>query len=111
MALSKKFHWVEVNRDHAPDIPKKYGVNAYPTLLTLGKNDEKVHRFSGFKKPPEFLKQLKDALRRFDLHRQGREWDEPDARPPSICDEGTVEIIPAPSEAIPDGIAFLGGRT
>ena len=111
MALSRKFHWVEINRDHTPALPKQFGVNAYPTLLTLGRADEKVHRFSGFKKPADFLPKLKDALRRFDLYRQGKEWDEPNARPLSICDEGTVEIISAPSEGIPDGLAFLAGRT
>jgi hypothetical protein len=110
VALSKKFHWVEINRDKTPEIPKRFSVQAYPTLLTLGKGGEKIHRFQGFSKPTPFLLQLKDALRRYDLYLAGKEWDDPDPRPANLCAEGTVEASAAPSNEIPDGIAFLGDR-
>ena len=89
MALSRKFLWVKVDRDVTPDVPKRFGVHAYPTLLTLGAKEEKVHRTSGFKKPPEFRAQLDDALRRVALYKAGKEWDEPNPRPASVCDAGT----------------------
>lgn len=109
VALSKKFIWVEVNRDHTPDIPKKFNVSAYPSLITLGKNQEKVHRFSSFKKPPEFIAELTEALKRYDLYVSGKEWDTPNPRPETITGEGTLEVFPAPSKAVPAGIAMLGG--
>ena len=58
MASSRQFVWVTVNRDRTPDIPKQYAVSAYPTLLTVGPNNEKIHRFQSFQKPPEFLASL-----------------------------------------------------
>ena len=110
MALSRKFHWVLVNRDRTPDIPKRFSVSAYPSLITLGKNREKVHRFQGYKTPGEFKKRLEDALRRHDLYLEGKEWDTPDERPATICNEGTVESFPAPAEDVPSGITLLGEK-
>jgi hypothetical protein len=99
--------WVKVDRDVTPDVAKRFGVSAYPTLLTVGDDMEKVHRFQGFKKPAEFKAQLEEALRRWKLYRAGEEWDKPEPRPATICDEGTVESFPAPSEEVPSGLAFL----
>lgn len=110
MALSRRFVWVKVNRDHTPAIPKRYGVTAYPTLLTLGDRDEQVHRFQSFQKPKEFRASLSESLRRWGLYRKGEKWDLPDARPASIVDRGTVETLPAPSEAVPEGLCVLDGR-
>ena len=109
MALSKKFIWVEVDRDRTPELPKAFGVTAYPTLLLLGKKREKIHRFSGFKKPPVLLAELEEGLRRLALYRKGEEWDEPNARPATSTDEATVESFPAPSEEIASGLAALKG--
>lgn len=109
MASSRKFIWVKVDRDAAPEVPRRFGVSAYPTLLTLGDDLEKVHRFSGFKKPDVFRKMLEAALERHALYRAGEEWDVPDARPAAICDAGTVETFPAPSEEVPSGLAVHGG--
>jgi hypothetical protein len=111
VALSRRFHWVRVDRDRTPEIPKRFGVHAYPTLLTLGPKDTKIHRFQGFCEPVAFRARLADALRRYDLYRAGREWDDPLPRPADLCAEGTVETCAAPCEEIPDGIAFLAGRT
>jgi len=86
----------------------RFDVHAFPTLLTLGDQDEKIHRFSGFQKPDAFTASLEDALARYALYRAGKEWDEPEPRAPSITSEGTVELMPAPSEEVPNGLAFLG---
>jgi hypothetical protein len=111
VALSRKFLWVKVDRDRTPEVARRFSVSAYPTLLTLGRKSEKIHRFSGFRKPAAFVQELEAALRRYDLYRKGKEWDEPDPRPPGLCDEGTVETFAAPSEEVPAGIAFCGGTT
>lgn len=110
MASSRQFVWVTVNRDRTPDIPKQYAVSAYPTLLTVGPNNEKIHRFQSFQKPPEFLASLNASLRRWGLYKNGEPWDEPAPRAASIFDSGTVEALPAPSEAAPSGICVMGER-
>lgn len=111
MAFSRNFTWVAINRDHGgADLCKRFAVTAYPSLILLGANDEKIHRFSGFKKPKEFLAQLEDGLARHALYEQGKEWDAPPKRPETICEEATVETFPAPSEEGPSGLAFLSGR-
>lgn len=101
--------WVKVDRDATPALPKRFDVHAYPTLLTVGDHQEKVHRFKGYKKPAAFRAQLEEALRRWKLYRAGQEWDAPDPRPATICDAGAVESFPAPSEEVPSGLAFLDG--
>jgi outer membrane protein assembly factor BamB len=111
VAFSKNFTWVTVNRDHGgADLCKRFAVSAYPSLILLGKDDEKIHRFSGFKKPKDFLAQLQDGLRRHALYKEGKEWDTPAERPETICDAATVETFPAPSEEGPSGLAFLSGH-
>ncbi len=110
MALSQKFVWVEINRDHGgKPLCNRFSINAYPALIVFGDKDEKVHRFHGFKKPVEFLRQLKDGLRRHALYKAGKEWDEPLKRPLTICRHGTVETFPAPSEGSPSGLTVLKG--
>lgn len=108
--MSRAFHWVKVNRDETPEIPPRFNVSAYPSLITLGDKQERVHRFSGYMLPEPFKAQLADALRRYDLYRAGQEWDVPDPRPAQICDAPnvTIETFKAPSEEVPAGFAFIG---
>ena len=35
VAKSREFHWVTVDRDATPQIPKRLNVSAYPSLLVL----------------------------------------------------------------------------
>lgn len=107
VALSKKFIWVEVNRDHTPEIPKKFNVSAYPSLIILGDKQEKIHRFDSYMKAKEFTKQLEEGLNRYALYRKGEEWDTPNPRPATICDEGGIKTFKAPSTKVPAGIEFL----
>ena len=109
MAKSSAFHWVEVNRDHTPEIPKRFTVSAYPSLLVLGDAEENIHRFQSFQEPEEFLTNLEEGLRRFALYRAGEPWSAPNERPTSITDEGELETFPAPSEGIPGGLTFVEG--
>ncbi len=108
VAKSKDFVWLLVNRDRTPEIPKRFNVSAYPTLLTLGRKFEKIDRFQGFRKAEEFLGDLDRALARWAKYRKGEEWDTPDPRPATLCDKARVETIAAPSDGVPAGLTMLG---
>ena len=107
--LSRKFIWVKVNRDDTPEIPPQFSVTAYPSLITLGTEREKIHRFSGYKLPSDFIPELEEALRRYSVYKAGGAWEPVATRPDAICDAGSVELIPAPSEANPSGMVVLNG--
>lgn len=107
IALSRKFVWVKINRDDTPEIPQRLSVSAYPTLITLGDRQEKIYRFQSYQQPAEFIANLNEALRRYRLYREGKEWDTPETRPSTICERGAIETIRAPSEERPAGITFL----
>ena len=62
VARSKRFVWLLVNRDRTPEVPKRFNVSAYPTLLTLGDGLEKIHRFQGFRKAAEVLAELGEKI-------------------------------------------------
>ena len=108
--MSKKFRWVEVNRDRVPAIPKKFNVSAYPSLLVVGRDDEKIYRFQSFMLPAEFLPHLKEGLRRFDLYEKGETWDLRPPRAATICAGAAVQTFKAPTEEQPGGVAVLGGK-
>jgi hypothetical protein len=98
-----------VDRDRTPEVPKRYRVSAYPTILTLNPKDEMIQRWSGGKKTPEeVLALFEDAKRRWALWREGKDWTAPDPRPEKICDDGTLTTIPAPAEDVPCGISAFG---
>jgi len=110
VAKLQGFHWVWVDRDHTPELPKRFHVSAYPSLLVLGPGDENVHRWSGFRGVDAFLPQVQEAVERYALFRAGKAWDVPTPRPSAICDARRVETFAAPDEGSPNGIAFCGGR-
>jgi hypothetical protein len=111
VALSRRFLWVEVNKDHPPgdEIAKRFNVSAYPSLITINRNQEEIYRFSAYKKPPEFTGELNEALRRWDLYRAGKPWDEPKPRPGQICEDATADTIKTPGSGVSGGLAFHGG--
>lgn len=104
------FHWVWVDRDHTPELPKQFHVSAYPSMLVLGPKDENVHRWSGFLSNDKFLPQVDEALARYALFRTGKAWDVPTPRAATICDAADVETFAAPSDGNPSGITFCGGK-
>jgi PQQ-like domain len=91
-------------------LPKRFSVSAYPSLLVLGRQAENIYRFSGYKPPKDFLPELERGLQRYGLYQKGEAWDVEPARPEHIVDVGTVRTIPAPSDATPSGLAFVGER-
>ena len=107
-AASRRFHWVTVDRDTTPDIARYFNVSAYPSLIAIGAEREKVYRWSGYQRPEPFLDQLAEARRRFALYRRGEPWDVPDPRPVAVLDEGTIRTWPAPSEKVPSALVVLG---
>ncbi len=106
---SKAFHWVTIDRDRTPEIPKRLNVSAYPSVLVLGKDEDNVFRFESFQKKERFAERLDEGLRRWTLYRDGKAWDVLDPRPARITDAVEVTTLPAPSEAVPVGIESLGG--
>jgi hypothetical protein len=108
VAKSKRFVWLLVNRDRTPDVPKRFNVSAYPTLLTLGDDLEKVHRFHGFRTEAEVLAELDDALARYAKYREGEEWDTPKPRPERLCEDVETATFPAPTGDVPAGITVWG---
>jgi len=105
---SKNFVWVKVDRDKTPEIPKEFNVSAYPSLLTLGTKKENIYRFQGFHEKPEFTAQLDKAQKRYDLYKNGKDWDGKESRPAKITEEGTIETIKAASSDVATGIVSLG---
>jgi hypothetical protein len=110
VAKLQAFHWVWVDRDHTPELPKRFNVSAYPSLLVLGPKDENVHRWSGFLSVDKFLPQVEEARERYALFLAGKPYDVPTPRAPTICDGAAVEIFAAPAEDNPSGIVFCGGK-
>ncbi len=108
VAMSRKFHWVTVLRDSTPEITSQFNVTAHPSLMVIGDEQEKIYRWSGYTLPDPFMAELDEALRRNELYRSGAEWDEPDPRPASIIEVGTVRTMPAPSEEVPAALTILG---
>lgn len=108
--MSRRFHWVSINRDVTPELCERFNMSAYPSLITFGNDLEKVDRFSSYMLPEEFKENLRDALRRYDLYKAGKEWDDPEPRPNRITDDDgvTIETFRAPAEEVPAGFAFLG---
>lgn len=104
------FHPVKVNRDDTPEIPPRFNMSAYPSLITLGPESEKIHRFSSYMLPDEFKENLQEALRRHALYKDGQEWDTPNPRPDTLTDDPdlTIQSFDAPTDAVPAGFAKVG---
>lgn len=112
IARSRDFVWVKINRDVTPEPCQRFNVSAYPTLMVVGDEQEKVYRFSGYKLPDAFLPELDEAMRRYKLYREGKDWDFPPPRPERLVGSDTPALttMKAPSDRVPAGIAFLGDR-
>lgn len=108
IAEARNFHWAAIDNDKTPEISKRFNVSSFPSLLVLGKKDENVHRWSGYRKPEQFLPYLADALRRYALYVKGEEWSTPLGRPAKILDEKDVVSVRAPLDEIGSGLATIG---
>ncbi len=108
MAFSRQFVWATVNRDETPEIPKEYGVTAYPTLLFLNEKNEKIHRFKGYREAAKLLSEFFEAAGRWAQYRAGEKWDAPRPRPKEIVSGKTAVKIASPFESVPAGLVVYG---
>lgn len=108
--LSRRFVWVKVNRDNTPEIPLQFNVSAYPSLLTLGREDENVYRFQGFRTEPDFISDLEKALDRYSRYADEKEWFIAEPRPEKISEVGVVTSLPAPNDQVPSGMTQVGNQ-
>ena len=51
----------KVNTDHNPDLQKKYGANALPTVVFLNSKGEVIHKFVGYKPYDAVMKEVEVA--------------------------------------------------
>lgn len=61
--MNKTFVPLKLDAENeAPDLAKKFGVNAYPTYIIFDGDGKEVTRFSGSMEGPEFIEKLKCAI-------------------------------------------------
>lgn len=115
--MSGNFHWVIVNRDYTPDITKRFRVSAHPSLAVIGPKEENIHRWSGFKEPAKVMPYFEEALARWKLYQEGKEWSLPTPRPASLLADpatpGLQELHLAPlwdHAVVPQGACFHKGE-
>ena len=98
-----------VDRDVDPDLPKRFAVRAYPTLLILSPGDhKKLLRWSGFSGTPFLLEQFRESLARHRLKKDGELWDVRPLRPATVAPAGTCTTHAVPDDDPIGGIARVG---
>jgi hypothetical protein len=105
---SKAFTWVAFDRDRHREAIRPFNILAYPSVLVLGPDGENIHRFEGYRTPDEMLDELDEALRRYGLFQEGKDWVDPPTRPPQVLRGATAEKIPLPMLEVGRGVAFVG---
>jgi hypothetical protein len=109
LELAGKFNCVVVDRDVTPELPKKFSVSAYPSMLILSPKEENIFRWSGYAETEPYLQQMKTALVRFEFYRSGKEWDALETRPAGISNSGVSTAFDAPIDDRLSGLCFAGG--
>lgn len=102
------FIWVHPDPNHRFELVSRFNVDAYPTLLVLGPNEENVHRRSGFLASRQLAEFLEEGRHRYELFLDGQEWDALPPRPGRVSDRYEFETMPAPSQLQPSGLAIIG---
>ena len=97
------FNCVVIDRDVTPELCKKFAVNAYPSMVVLNADEQKLFRWSGFSDSAFFIKQLTESLARFALFKAGKDWDYDEPRAATIG-AGTSSTRPAPASGIVQGV-------
>ena len=52
---------VKINTDHNPDLQRKYGANALPTIVFLNSDGKVIHKFVGYKSYAAVMKEVEIA--------------------------------------------------
>lgn len=63
LAFSKNFISVKVDCDKEPAISHKYEVRGLPTIVFMSPEGQKIHQVVGYRRPEDFLLEMKKALR------------------------------------------------
>lgn len=50
-----------VNTDHNPDVARKYGASALPTIVFLNSKGEVIHKFVGYKDYAGVMREVEAA--------------------------------------------------
>ncbi len=108
--MAGQFNCVVVDRDVTPELPKKFSVSAYPSMLILSAKEENIFRWSGYADTSSYLHQMRTSLARFELYKAGREWDARPPRPAQISDAGTHSSFDAPVDDRLSGLCLIGGK-
>ncbi|MCC6670591.1 MAG: hypothetical protein IT458_06000 [Planctomycetes bacterium] len=110
MALARRAHWVWVDRDHTPALPRRFSVSAYPSLLFLGTEGENIHRFAGFLNTTSFLAPFREGFERYDRYRAGAAYDAPPPWPEAPVAGRTTRVLQVPGADALRGIAWHRGE-
>lgn len=102
------FTWVLHDKNVNKEELAPFNVFAFPSILVLGPKNENVHRFDGFRAPDEFLKELDEALSRYERFEKGEAWDTPRPRPATLLTgipSGAIDSLPI--NEIGHGVTFV----
>lgn len=86
LELTERFVFVYVDKNVTPEIPKRFSVTGYPSLIVLNEKLEAIYRFKGFQEPAPFIDHLATALDRWEEYTAGRSWVPEPTRPASLVD-------------------------
>ena len=60
-ANERQINWkIDAEKGEGPDITKKYGVKAYPTIVFVDGEGKEIDRITGYLPPKDFLQTMKD---------------------------------------------------
>ena len=62
--LAQKMIAVRINVGQDSAIAEKFQVEGTPTIVFLNSKGKKVHEFVGFRPPEEFVKEMKEAIKK-----------------------------------------------
>lgn len=101
--------WVLPDPERSHELRARFHVDAFPTLLLLGPNQENIHRTAGFLAPAALSDFLREGLRRYELFSRGLDWEVRAPRSDRLSPRYEFDTLPAPSSDVPKGIAFVAG--
>ena len=107
--IVRGFVWVLPDPESSHELRARFHVNAFPTLLLLGPNEENIHRTAGFLEPKPLSDFLREGLRRYEIFSRGLAWDDRAPRSDRLSPRYAFDTLPAPSSDRPKGIAFVAG--
>lgn len=84
---------VDMEKGEGPQLAKKYKIRAYPTLLFIDSNGEVVMKVTGGRKPGQFIKMGRSALKKFDKSADYTKEYEAGKRSPDFLKKYTYALV------------------